>query len=73
MIRDFAQGKFFKEKIPFSMNVNLKVTKKLYDDKITCSLFVNKIFSVNKDFYLWKRLQRRSVLPYFGMELSFKF
>ena len=55
------------------MNVNLKVTKKLYDDKITCSLFVNKIFSVNKDFYLWKRLQRRSVLPYFGMELSFKF
>ncbi len=72
MIREFKQGLFTKETTPFSMNVNLKVMKKLYGDKVSCSLFVNKIFDISPGYMLYGRLIRRSVLPYFGMELYFK-
>ncbi len=57
---------------PFSMNINLKVMKKLYKDKLRCSLFVNKIFDVYPDFERYGAKIRRSVLPYFGMELDFR-
>ena len=54
------------------MNVNLKVMKKLYHDKVSVSVFVNKILDVTPDYYRNNVLVRRNVLPYFGMELDFK-
>lgn len=55
------------------MNINLKATKKIYHDKISCALFVNKILDVSPDYRTnMGILVRRSVLPYFGMELNFK-
>lgn len=72
LIRDYTSSLFEYTLVPFSMNVNLKVTKKLYHDKASCSLFVNKVFDVTPDYYRNNALVRRNVLPYFGMELDFK-
>jgi len=57
--------------VPFAMNVNLKVSKKLYHDKVSCALFVNKIFDVTPNYKRNNATVRRNVLPYFGMELNF--
>ena len=70
---DFASSMSIYFRIPFSMNINLKATKKIYHDKISCALFVNKILDVSPDYRTnMGILVRRSVLPYFGMELNFK-
>mgnify|MGYP001532794992 FL=1 len=36
---------------PFSMNVNLKITKKLYRDKMAVALFVNKLLDYTPDYH----------------------
>lgn len=73
MLRTYTESTFAYSKIPFSMNINFKATKKLYGDKIAIALFVNKIIDVSPDYYnVVGNLVRRSVLPYFGMELNFK-
>ena len=58
---------------PFNLNLNLKVTKKLYKDRIALALFVNKILSYHPD-YRQNGVTVRQVgrPPYFGMELDFK-
>jgi len=72
LVRDYTSTMYEYTRVPFSMNVNLKVSKKLYRDKVTCSLFVNKIFDVTPNYYHNDALVRRSVTPYFGMELDFR-
>ena len=73
MIREYTPSMSIYFRIPFSMNINLKATKKIYHDKISCALFVNKILDVSPDYRTnMGILVRRSVLPYFGMELNFK-
>ncbi len=72
LVRDYTASLFEYTLVPFSMNVNLKVTKKLYHDKASCSLFVNRIFDVTPDYYRNEALVRRNVVPYFGMEVDFK-
>ena len=72
LIRDYTASLYQYQRTPFAMNVNLKVSKKLYHDKVSCSLYVNKIFDVTPDYWRGDALVRRSVTPYFGMELDFK-
>ena len=72
LIRDYTESLYQYQRTPFAMNVNLKVSKKLYHDKVSCSLYVNKIFDVTPDYWRGDALVRRSVTPYFGMELDFK-
>ncbi len=72
LIREYTSSLYQYQRTPFSMNVNLKLSKKLYHDKVSCSLYVNKIFDVTPDYYRNDALVRRSVTPYFGMELDFK-
>ena len=58
---------------PFSMNVNLKITKKLYRDKMAVALFVHKLLDYTPDYHTSDgRHIRREVTPYFGMELNIK-
>lgn len=59
-------------RVPFATNINLKITKTLYGDKISASVFVNKIFDITPDYHSNGTLNRRNVNPYFGMELDFK-
>ncbi len=69
--RDFASVEY-DYRVPFAMNVNLKLTKKLLQDRMSCSLFVNRILDVTPDYYQNGFLTRRNVVPYFGMELDFR-
>ncbi len=69
--RDFPTAEY-DYRVPFAMNVNLKLTKKLLQDRLSCSLFVNRILDVTPDYYQNGYLTRRNVVPYFGMELDFK-
>ncbi len=57
--------------VPFAMHINLKVTKKLYHDKLSTSLFVNRLLSISPDYTLNGSYIRRNVTPYFGMEINF--
>ncbi len=57
---------------PFSMNVNLKISKTLFKEKATAAFFVNRLFTLAPDYYIDGVLKRRSSVPYFGMEISMK-
>ena len=46
LIKNYTPSLFQYQRTPFAMNVNLKVMKKLYRDKVSCSLYVNKIFEM---------------------------
>lgn len=59
-------------RVPFATNINLKITKTLYGDKVSASVFVNKILDITPDYHSNNTLNRRNVNPYFGMELNFK-
>lgn len=72
LVKNYTPSVFEYNLEPFSLNINLKVMKKLYHDKVSCSLFVNKILDITPDYKKGDVLIRRNVLPYFGMELSFK-
>ena len=72
MYRDFSKTLLEYRRIPFLMNVNLKITKKLYHDKASCALFVNRLFTLAPEYKVDGVVKRRSSVPYFGMELSFK-
>lgn len=72
MIRTANSTIFRYGKIPFAMNVNLKVSKKLYHDKLTAALFVNRLIAYCPPYYRDGSIVRRESQPYFGMELNFK-
>lgn len=73
MIRNRDESVYRYNTIPFCMNINLKVTKTLFRDKLSLSVFVNKILDYTPAYYSSMGiLVRRSVQPYFGMELNVK-
>ena len=73
MVREFSPELLKYRRSPAYVHVNLKVTKKFYQDKVSSSLFVNRMFSIAPDYHNDKGLiVRRSFVPYFGMELDFK-
>ena len=58
---------------PFSMNVNLKISKRLYRDRLNIAIFVNRLFTYSPSYRNeTSALVRRYSSPYFGMELNFK-
>lgn len=72
MVRTANESIFRYYRVPFAMDINLKVTKTLYDDKISVSMFVNRIVNWYPDYEINGVTMRRSGRPYFGMELNFK-
>lgn len=73
LVRNSDPSLYRYNSIPFSMNVNLKVTKKIFRDKMSVSVFVNRILDCNPPYRTnGGLLVRRTVTPYFGMELNFK-
>ena len=64
---------FLYNRVPFSTNVNLKVTKKLWRDRLSIAVFVNKILDYTPSYITRMGVEiRREVMPYFGMELNFR-
>lgn len=72
MVRQFSSSLLEYRRVPFLMNVNLKLSKKLYHDRASFSVFVNRLFTVAPDYEVDGVLKRRSSTPYFGMECSVK-
>lgn len=72
MIRTTSSILFKYSRIPFAMDINLKITKTLYSNKISASMFVNRIIDYSPSYKTNGAVIRRSTRPYFGMELNFK-
>ena len=54
------------------MNLNLKATKKMFDNKLLIALFVNKLWDVHPDYMRKGMTLRRYVTPYFGLETNIR-
>ena len=63
---------YTKSTVPFSMNLNLKVTKKLLDDRLRVALFCNRIWDCSPDYESYGKTIRRHTKPYFGLEMNVK-
>lgn len=72
LVRNYTEGMFDRQTVPFYMDVNLKATKKLFKDKLMVALFVNKLWDVHPDYKRNDFVIRRYVTPYFGLEMNIK-
>lgn len=61
-----------RQTVPFSMNLNIKATKKLLGDRMMLALFVNKLLDSHSDYVRNGYTYRRHVTPYFGLEMNVK-
>ena len=57
---------------PFETYLNIKATKNILREKISLSLFVNRLLGIAPDYWMNGSYVRRATTPYFGMELNFK-
>lgn len=72
LVRDYTPSQFEKNRVPFSMNVNMKVTKKLFEDRLHIAMFCNKLWDYTPDYDSRGTTIRRHVTPYFGLEMNIK-
>ena len=72
LVRDYTSSLFEKNRVPFAMNVNMKVTKKLFDDRLHIAMFCNKLWDYTPDYDSRGTTIRRHVTPYFGLEMNIK-
>ncbi|MDE6307155.1 MAG: TonB-dependent receptor, partial [Muribaculaceae bacterium] len=72
LIRTYSSTAFDERRVPVATTINLKATKKLWNDRIGVALYVNRLASITPDYYLYGQLRRRYTSPYFGMEINFK-
>lgn len=72
LVRTYNNSLYERTTVPFSMNVNLKATKKLLSDRLMVALFVNKLWDAHPDYVRNNFKIRRYVTPYFGLELNLK-
>lgn len=72
LIRNYTASNFAKYRVPFSTNINFKVTKKLFNNGITIALFCNKLLDYSPSYQSNGVTIRRNVTPYFGLEMNVK-
>ncbi len=72
LVRNNTESLYEKHKVPFSMNVNFKVTKKLLNDQLNVAMFCNKLIDCTPSYKSNGATIRRHVTPYFGLELNVK-
>lgn len=72
LVRNYTEGAFVERRIPVETNVNIKATKKIWQDRIGVALYVNRLLSIQPDYEFGGKIQRRYSSPYFGMELNLK-
>ena len=72
LVRDYNQSYYNRDVVPFSLNLNFKVTKKLLRDRLNIAMFCNKLWDYTPDYKSGTILIRRHVNPYFGLELNVK-
>lgn len=72
LVRNYTASMYKKNTIPMSMNLNLKVTKKLFDDRLMIAMFCNRIWDYTPDYTRDGYTIRRHVTPYFGLEMNIR-
>lgn len=72
LVRDKTPSLFEKNRVPFAMNLNFKVTKKLFDERLNVAMFCNKLWNYTPDYDSRGTTIRRHVTPYFGLEMNIK-
>lgn len=72
LVRDYSPSQFEENRVPFAMNVNMKVTKKLFGDRLHIAMFCNKLLDYTPDYDSRGTTIRRHVTPYFGLEMNIK-
>lgn len=72
LIRTNSESLYELTRVPMSMNLNLKVTKKLFADRLQVAMFCNKIWDYTPDYERKGYIFRRHVTPYFGLEMNVK-
>ena len=70
LVRTYNPSLYDRQTVPFSMNVNLKATKRLMNDRLMLALFVNKLWDAHPDYVRNNFKIRRYVTPYFGLEVN---
>lgn len=70
LINSYSESTFARHTIPIGMNMNLKVTKKILQDRLMIALFVNKIMDYYPNYRSNGLIIRRHVTPYFGLEIN---
>lgn len=73
LVRTYNSSLYDRQTVPFSMNINLKATKKLMNDRLMLALFVNKLWDAHPDYVRNNFKIRRYVTPYFGLEVNVVF
>jgi outer membrane receptor protein involved in Fe transport len=63
---------YTKSAVPFAMNLNLKITKKLLNDRLRIAMFCNRIWDYSPDYESYGKTVRRHTKPYFGLEMNVK-
>ena len=72
LVRNNTESMYDLFKVPFSMNINFKVTKKFFNDHLHIAMFCNKIWDYTPSYERDGVTIRRHVTPYFGLEMNFK-
>ena len=72
LVRRNSPELFEKQRVPMSMNLNFKVTKKLLADRLNIAMFCNKIWDYTPDYESNGVTIRRYVTAYFGLEMNVK-
>lgn len=72
LIVEYNEASFRWHGVPFAMTTNLKVTKRLWGERVRAAMFVTQMLNYTPDYDVDGVTVRRSVTPYFGMELNFK-
>ena len=72
LVRSYNQAAFRWENIPFYMTTNLKVTKKLFREKVMVAMFITQMFNYMPSYKIDGVRVRRHASPYFGMEVNFR-
>ena len=72
LIRNNTESMYDLFKVPFSMNINFKVTKKFFNDHLHIAMFCNKIWDYTPSYERDGVTIRRHVTPYFGLEMNIK-
>lgn len=72
LVRDYTPSLFEKNRVPFSMDLNFKVTKKLLDDRLNVAMFCNRLWNYAPDYDSRGTTIRRHETPYFGLEVNLK-
>lgn len=70
--REMTDSWWVKYRVPICMNLNFKVTKRLFKDKLRVAMFCNKILSYYPSYESGSNnvTIRRHVKPYFGLEMN---